>query len=158
MINKKQLTFLILILITLILFLFMTVTPMNFINQQDNFSEIHSNVNSNTTSYIKTATITKVNPIKESVNNTVILQANVTDQKGNNVTGGKVVFKINGKTLKDSNNKALVVNVTNGIAKTNYILPNKWVNKNLTIEAVYSGTLTVYNNSTGKINVNITKK
>lgn len=49
----------------------------------------------------KSDTILVVNPITGTVENTIILQANVTDQYNNKVTDGKVIFKINGTTIKD---------------------------------------------------------
>ena len=58
-----------------------------------------------------------------------------------NVNKGKVVFKVNGKTLKDSNGKVIYAKVVNGTATIeNYLIPTTWNKENLTIEAVYSGS------------------
>ena len=58
-----------------------------------------------------------------------------------NITKGKVVFKVNGKTLKDSNNKVIYAKIVNGTATIeNYYIPESWDKNNITIEAVYSGS------------------
>ena len=58
-----------------------------------------------------------------------------------NITMGKVIFKINGKTLKDDNGKIIYAKIVNGTAKIeNYTIPATWNKENLTIEAVYSGS------------------
>ena len=38
----------------------------------------------------------------------VTVTATVTDQLGNNINGGKVIFKVNGKTIKDANGKVIL--------------------------------------------------
>ncbi len=63
-----------------------------------------------------------------------ILQIN----NGNNVTDGKVVFKINGTTIKDNNSIPIYANVTNGIATLQYIIPNGISAKDYNITAVYA--------------------
>ena len=42
---------------------------------------------------------------------------------GNPITGGRVIFKLNGITLKDEDNKTIYAYVTNAIASTSYYIP-----------------------------------
>ena len=64
--------------------------------------------------------------------------ATVKDQNNKKVTAGKVIFKINGITIKDKKGKAIYVNVSNGKAILT-ITPNKnYYNKVSNITAVYS--------------------
>ncbi|AWX32008.1 Ig-like domain repeat protein [Methanosphaera sp. BMS] len=74
-----------------------------------------------------------------------------TDEKGQSITGGTVIIKANGVTLKDSNGKALQANVVNGVAIIDYNITLSAREYNLT--AVYS--YTGYNRieATGKLNV-----
>lgn len=51
-----------------------------------------------------------------------------------NITGGKVAFKINGKTIKTN------ISVVNGIATINYTIPSTFSPKNYNISIQYSGT------------------
>jgi hypothetical protein len=65
---------------------------------------------------------------------TVTLTATVA--AGNTpVNVGKVVFKVNGKTLKDSNGKVIYVSVVNGQVSVNYTVPEnmKAGNYNITV-------------------------
>ncbi len=121
-------------------------TNYNSINQTVNFTVEKAN------------TTLVVNPVVGVVQNTITLQANITDQYGNNVTSGKVVFKINGKTIRDINGNVLYANVTNGVAKLEYIIPRSLTKNNLTIEAKYSGTADTYNPSNNINTINVTKR
>lgn len=60
-----------------------------------------------------------------------VLTAKVTDSSGNLVSGGKAVFKLNGKTIG-------TVNVNNGVAKLTYLIPSSW-NGKYNITFVYGG-------------------
>jgi hypothetical protein len=86
----------------------------------------------------------------------VTLTAKLTDQLGNNINGGKVVFKINGKTIKDTNGKVIYAKVVNGTATVTYNIPSTYADKNITIEAVYSGT-NKYNSARTQTNTTIQK-
>ncbi len=95
--------------------------------------------------------------------------ATITDGHGNPITGGKVVFKLNGVTIKDENGDVRYAQVVNGKAELYYTITNNV--KDYTLTAVYSGydtfeearslnaTLTVtprsVNITTDKINGNI---
>ena len=56
-----------------------------------------------------------------------------------NISKGKVTFKVNGKTLKDSNGKVIYAKVVNGTATIEYMIPDTWNNQTM-IQAVYSGS------------------
>jgi len=63
------------------------------------------------------------------------------DEVASNITGGKAVFKVNGKTLKDANGKVIYAKLINGVATIeDYEIPNSWNKEGLTITAVYSGS------------------
>jgi len=58
-----------------------------------------------------------------------------------NLIKGKVIFKVNGKTLKDENGKVIYAKVVNGTATLeNYEVPETWNKKCIILEAVYSGS------------------
>ena len=107
-----------------------------------------------------TLTVTKydvnvqVNPITTLSGNKVLLTANVTDINGKAVNTGRVIFKLNGCTLKDSNGNTLYANVINGTATVEYMIPAHYTAKNYTLTAVASSN--TYNrtetNSTLTIN------
>ena len=74
----------------------------------------------------KIATTTTVSSIKSSVGEKLTLKAIVKDNKGTPIDGGRVIFKLNGITLKDNgkltgSNNPLKVYVSNGEAVTNII-------------------------------------
>ena len=88
----------------------------------------------------KTTTLTVIQQVstKITINTTTATSgqstqfiATVTDASGNKVSGGKAVFKINGKTIGK-------VNVTNGVAKLTYSIPSTWSGK-YNITFVYGG-------------------
>jgi hypothetical protein len=82
-----------------------------------------------------------VDPINYGmVEDHVLLNATITDENGNPIDGGIIVFKINGETLKYADGTPIYVNVTNGKAQLDYIIPVSWVKPNMTIGAAYSGT------------------
>ena len=85
---------------------------------------------------LKTIIIVKDKKIQNK--DKVKLMATVKDQNNKKVTAGKVIFKINGITIKDKKGKAIYVNVSNGKAILT-ITPNKnYYNKVSNITAVYS--------------------
>ncbi|RAP54116.1 MAG: hypothetical protein BZ137_03990 [Methanosphaera sp. rholeuAM130] len=97
-----------------------------------------------------------IDEITPTAGETITLTARVSDQLSNNITGGKIVFKINGKTLKDTNGKVIYAKVTNGIAQINYTIPESYADKNITIQATYSGC-TKYDKQTAEITTFVTK-
>ena len=93
---------------------------------------------------------------------TVTLRAKITDTTGTRITGGKVVFKLNGKTLKGENGEVLYAQVIDGKAELDYIITTKYSAKTYTLTAVYggnnyertetNGTLTLENK---EVNINV---
>lgn len=78
-----------------------------------------------------------------SVGDKINLTAQVTNKYGN-VTGGKVIFKVNGKTVKDENGKVIYAKVTDGIATIEDFEVTQDLTDKFEVQAVYSGT-TKYN-------------
>ncbi len=69
----------------------------------------------------------------------VTITANVNFKlNGSKVNEGKVLFKINGKTIKNENGTTLTVDVKNGTAQYNIILKPIYSPRNYTITVVYS--------------------
>ena len=63
------------------------------------------------------------------------------DEVATDINGGKVVFKVNGKTIKDENGKVIYAKLINGVATIeDYEIPTSWNKEGLTISAVYSGS------------------
>ena len=81
-----------------------------------------------------------INPIKSSIGSITTLSANITDENGDQVTGGKAVFKVNGITLKDENNNVIYARVNNGQASISYKVQDVWIKDTSYVEAVYGGT------------------
>ena len=71
---------------------------------------------------------------------------------------GKVVFKVNGKTLKDENGKVIYAKIVNGTATIeNYLVPEAWAKDGTTIQAVYSGSTQCDKLTSEKIEITIQK-
>ena len=70
---------------------------------------------------------------------TTTLTAKVVDSEGNNVNTGKVVFKVNGKTVKDANGKVVYSKVIDGVASVDYLVADNLADTNVTISVKYSG-------------------
>ena len=87
----------------------------------------------------KLETIINIDNITATAGQTITLTARVTDQLENNITGGKIVFKINGKTVKDANGKAVYAKVVDGIASVNYTAADNLAGKDIEITAIYTG-------------------
>jgi hypothetical protein len=75
--------------------------------------------------------------LKQTVSSTIYYN----DEVARNINKGKVTFKVNGKTIKDSNGKTIYAKVVNGTASIeNYTIPESWNTPDATIQAVYSGS------------------
>ena len=73
------------------------------------------------------------------------------------INKGKVVFKVNGKTLKDVNGKVIYAKVVNGTATiADYEIPESWTKENTTIEAVLTGCTQTGKLKTEKTPINVT--
>ncbi|MBO7719671.1 MAG: Ig-like domain repeat protein, partial [Methanosphaera sp.] len=73
-------------------------------------------------------------PTTAKVGQTVTLSVKVTGDIS------KVVFKLNGKTLKDENGKVIYVKVVDGIASVDYVIPDGTKAKDYTLSAVSCGS------------------
>ncbi|RAP52987.1 MAG: hypothetical protein BZ137_07785, partial [Methanosphaera sp. rholeuAM130] len=82
----------------------------------------------------KELTLTTEN-ITATAGTTTTLTATFNDDTLNT---GKVVFKVNGKTVKDENGKVIYAKVVNGQVSVEYTLPESMKAGNYTITAVYT--------------------
>ena len=104
------------------------------------------------TTYSETFTVTKSNvtitldPITANVNDEVSITARVTDINGNAVNGGKLIFKVNGVTVRDASGKVLTAIVKDGVASIDAVVGKTWTTGS-TLEAVYAGTSDEYNSA-----------
>ena len=69
---------------------------------------------------------------------TITLRVKVVDSNGDRINNGKIIFKLNGITLKDENGKVLTAQVTDGDAVLDYTIPPTFTAKTYTLTAVYS--------------------
>ena len=80
------------------------------------------------------------------------------EEKMENITKGKVTFKVDGKTLKDTSGKVIYAKVINGTATIeNYLIPDSW-KEGSTIQAVYSGSTECEKLTSEKENITINKE
>ena len=123
-------------------------------------------INTNYDTYLENNTRAIINTkivletINAQVGDTINLKAHVYDIYGNPINTGRVVFKINGKTIKDANGNIIYATVKDGIATIeNYTVPANWFKIKSEISAVYGGTSTYKQTRTNNtIPMNITKK
>ncbi|OED30415.1 hypothetical protein [Methanosphaera sp. WGK6] len=92
----------------------------------------------------KVSTIIVVNPVTGVIGEKIILTAHVTDIKGNPLTGGNLVFKLNGKTLRidgsfNSTQAPLKFSVVNG-SVTYTLNADLYLRNAKNLSASYSGT------------------
>ena len=66
---------------------------------------------------------------------TITFKATLSD---NTINTGKIVFKVNGKTVKDSNGKVIYAKVINGTASVEYTIPETMKTGNYTITVVFT--------------------
>jgi len=96
--------------------------------------------------YKRNATVTVSAP-DDYVNGTLHIDAIVKDQNGSLINDGNLVFKLNGLSLKDENNKGIVAQVKNGKVQLSVKLPFAYSAKKYNLTAVYSNK--IYNKATG---------
>ncbi|MBQ6936371.1 MAG: Ig-like domain repeat protein, partial [Clostridia bacterium] len=70
---------------------------------------------------LKPNTKITIEPLTFTAGELTTIRATVTASDNSIVTNGKVTFKINGKTLKNSDNKVVYVNVVDGVATAEYL-------------------------------------
>ena len=85
------------------------------------------------------ATITLDAPTEATAGTTITLKATVTDDDIA-VNSGRVAFKLNGKTLKNADGKALYAEVKDGVATIQYTIPEKTKAKTYNLTAVFTDT------------------
>ena len=107
-------------------------------------SQLYDSSAINTTITIsKLNTVITIDPVMLSTDKTVNITAKINAVDSDTIINeGKVVFKLNGKTLKDENGKVIYVKVVNGVASIIYSLSNLSNFDNLNITATYSGSTT----------------
>ena len=123
-------------------------------------------INTNYDTYLENNTRAIINTkivletINAQVGDTINLKAHVYDIYGNPINTGRVVFKINGKTIKDTNGNIIYTTVKEGIATIeNYTVPANWFKIKSVLNVVYGGTSTYEQTRTNNtIPMNITKK
>ena len=105
-----------------------------------------------------------VNTTEFTLGQTATIQASInygnenSSEVASNITKGKVIFKVDGKTLKDSSGKIIYAKVVNGTATIeNYTLPDTW-KESSTIEAVYSGSTQLEKLSSEKTEITLIKE
>ena len=74
--------------------------------------------------------------ITASTGSTITLTATITDG-AKQINNGKIVFKINGKTVKDANGKVIYAKVVNGQVSVEYTLPIEMKANEYNITATY---------------------
>ncbi|MDO5851852.1 MAG: Ig-like domain repeat protein [Methanobacteriaceae archaeon] len=110
-----------------------TITAIYAGNNMYNQSRVNA-----TLTILKANASVQVSKVSGYAGTTVQLIANATDKLGNLINNGKMIFKLNGKTLKDENNKTIYVQVVNGQAILKYTIPEDFSTKNYTITAVFT--------------------
>jgi hypothetical protein len=127
----------------------------------DGFDILHFNATTTT----KTLT---VNPKPESHTNTTTenltlgdsttLTATFIDDNDQLITSGKVIFKVNGKTLRDNNGNVIYTEIVDGQATLpNVNITQEWMKPDTTIQAVYVGDNNNNPITTKPTNINVTK-
>ncbi|WP_323737576.1 hypothetical protein PXD04_11060 (plasmid) [Methanosphaera sp. ISO3-F5] len=109
-----------------------------------------------------------INTIESSVGSITKITANIKDANNNIVNGGRVVFKVNGKTLKDEKGNIIYADVSKGVASINYKVQSVWMKNTTYVEAVYTGSekytssrankTGILNISKGKATITLDKK
>lgn len=81
------------------------------------------------------------------------------DEKLEDINVGKVTFKVNGKTLKDTNGKVIYAKVLNGTATIeNFEVPQEWTKEGTVIQAVYSGSSQCAKLTSEKTEITVTQE
>ena len=72
--------------------------------------------------------------MSQTAGQTVTLTSTRSD---NTINTGKIVLKVNGKTVKDASGKIIYAKVVNGTVSVEYTLPESMKQKDYNITAVY---------------------
>ena len=81
-----------------------------------------------------------INPIITKANINTTITVNVTASDGSVINEGKVVAKVNGKTIKDANKKIVYAPVSNGQASFVYNFTSAQIANPANVTATYSGS------------------
>ena len=130
------------LIVLFVLSVFMSISFVSAVDgdSYDNYSNGTSTITpeqTNTDTYYRNTSV-KVDDVNARVGDEVNLTANVVDEKEEKVTGGKVLFKINGETIRENDNPVLT-DVVDGRAVLGCSVAPSWL-KNISIEAVYKPT------------------
>ncbi|AWX32272.1 Ig-like domain-containing protein [Methanosphaera sp. BMS] len=98
----------------------------------------------------KVETTTVINTVRVNENLEANLTASIIDSNNNIVPSGKLVFKINGKTIKDENNKVFYIKIADGQAVLPYTFTQDDIDNNVSISAVFSGSSNYYSSTSQK--------
>ncbi|MBR3214594.1 MAG: hypothetical protein IKF79_08825, partial [Methanosphaera sp.] len=102
-----------------------------------------------------------IDPINSQTEETINITARIlaNDETYTSINSGKVTFKVNGKTLKDTNGKVIYAKVVGGVATIeNYIVPADWTKNGTTIEAIYTGSTQYDKLTSEKTEITVTPK
>ncbi|AWX32269.1 hypothetical protein [Methanosphaera sp. BMS] len=101
----------------------------------------------------KVTTTTTIETVRANGDYESNLTATVMDSNNNVVPSGKVVFKINGKTVKDENGKVIYTKISNGQAILPYTFTQDDIDNNVSISAAFSGSSNYDSSSSQKANI-----
>lgn len=115
-------------------------------NTNKEYKDAQTTITITVTKKIPTITI-QSNPTAGS--NTTIT-ATITTKKGVPLNEGKIQWKINGITLKNSKKQTIQTPINEGTSNITYIIPQTWAGKTINITATYTGTDNIQITSTTK--------
>ena len=107
----------------------------------DKYEQVSANT---TVEVVKLNTTITLSNMEVTIGDKITIVAQILDENNKVVTNGKVVFKINGITMKDENGTVITVPVAHGLASINLTVPNNWRGSIYNISAVYGGTSNIY--------------
>ena len=124
-------------------------------NQSDKYADSSA---TNTVKVVELPVILTVDTTTFTIGQTTQLKATIYQGSDvvENINKGKVVFKVNGKTIKDENGKVIYAKVVNGVAIIdNFTVPDSWNQENMTISASYMGSNQLSAITSEKMNITI---
>ena len=139
-----------------------TIVTDNYLKSSDKYGDESVNLD------FETNTIENNTPTTELIidtttftagqTNTIIASIYFDSEVVNTINKGKITFKVNGKTLKDTNGKVIYAKVVNGTATIeDYLVPDDWSKEGTTIQAVYSGSTQCEKLTSEKTNIKVEK-
>ena len=97
-----------------------------------------------------------INPTNITSGDTITITTTITDEKGNNVEDGYLVYRLNGQTLKN-NSTTITGTVINGRATINYTLPAGQSGKTYNLTVKYTSSSNNYNTTSTDTNITVNK-